>query len=131
MILAVGIDSIEINRFDHWHNYCQRQLLKVFSQQELAYSFEIPVKRAERLALRFSAKEALFKALCTAFPNHPFNFFRVCKAVKIERLNNIPYLAINWSDIGIVQPSMTPKAIASFTHTKVYATTIVILQNHE
>lgn len=63
MVLGIGIDSVDIARFEQWHTYSHKKLLRVFSPAEIAYSLENPTKSAERFAVRFAAKEALFKAL--------------------------------------------------------------------
>ncbi len=66
MILAIGHDIVEINRFAHWHTYSLKKLSKVFNQSEIDYCLQHPAYTAQRFAVRFAAKEAAYKALCSA-----------------------------------------------------------------
>ena len=63
MVESIGVDLVEIDRIEQVaERYGQRFLERVFTNREVRYCFE----RGERyasLAVRFAAKEALFKAL--------------------------------------------------------------------
>ena len=64
---GLGTDIIEIDRIEHiLEEYGDRFLIRHFTPREIAYckSFARP---AERFAGRFSAKEAIVKALGTGF----------------------------------------------------------------
>ncbi len=67
MIIGIGVDSVEIERFSHWSTYNYKQLSRIFSAQEIEYSLSISAKSAERFAVRFAAKEAFVKSLGTGF----------------------------------------------------------------
>ncbi|MGL5255068.1 MAG: holo-ACP synthase [Brevinema sp.] len=78
MILAIGNDIIEPHRLEAlYHAHGKKKLLKVFSENELEYSFSFK-NWGERLALRFAVKEACFKAFSQAgignFPYHNFEY---------------------------------------------------------
>ena len=132
MILGVGIDSVEIERFAHWKQYSHKKLSRLFSQEEIDYCLSSPFKSAERFALRFAAREAFFKAFSQLAPGIKAPFLTVCKQVAIKIApNGHRYLEINWSSITQKTRFINPEAISclsSFTHTKTTATALVFLQ---
>lgn len=128
MILGIGIDSVEISRFNHWHTYPLQSLRRIFSEQEIEYCLSSQACSAERFAARFAAREALLKALSQAFPNQSFSLLALCKAVTIHKNpNGAPYLTITWPIIGLAhEPDI--QALISWTHTAKTATAIIMLQ---
>ena len=58
-IVNIGTDIEEVRRFE---NLDKKILQRLFTEQELAYSLKSK-NRAQHLAVRFAAKEAVFKAL--------------------------------------------------------------------
>lgn len=128
MIVGVGIDSVEIKRFEHWHTYNQKQLLRAFGQSEIEYCLANPTKSAERFAVRFAAREALFKAISAYVPAHTIPFLTVCRATTIIK-KPAPEMQLNWSMLepfGINNNAL--RIHLSMTHTQQIATTIVILE---
>ena len=124
MILGIGIDSIEIARFRQWHRRSLVQLQRIFSPEEIDYCLQMPAKSAERFAARFAAREAFFKALCSAFPEQQVPFLTLCKAVAIHKNSNgTPNLVVDWQLLKI-NPL---KPLISLTHTNVAATALVML----
>ena len=122
-MLTVGIDTVEISRFTEWTKYSQERLSRLFSAQEIAYCLEEPVKAPERLAARFAAKEAFYKAV-TALLKEPQPFTKVgplCEVVKYNDGN--PTLEVDWQALDL--PEHT--AQISLTHTSELATAIVII----
>jgi phosphopantetheine--protein transferase-like protein len=83
MIIGLGIDSVDIARFAQWAHWPEKKLLRVFSTQEIAYCFQNSQKSAERFAVRFAAREALFKALTLAFPALKVPFLTLCKQAHV------------------------------------------------
>jgi|SRR5690606_31235858 len=126
MILGIGVDSVEIQRFAHWHTYSHKKLLRIFSQQEIEYCLQQPNKSAERFAVRFAAREAFFKAICAAFPNISFPFLTLCKYVSVEKQKGRPILVFDWKSIGI-ECNACSLHIA-LTHTDSTATAFVIIE---
>jgi holo-[acyl-carrier protein] synthase len=90
MILGTGIDIIEIDRFAEWHTYSKKQLLRIFSDEEINYCLASPKKSAERFAARFAAREAFYKAYSSAFESHKIPFLTLCKAIEIVSLAGLP-----------------------------------------
>jgi holo-[acyl-carrier protein] synthase len=61
---AVGIDLVMVSRVEQsLARFGDRFLRRVFTDGEIAYATAAPGSAAERLAARFAAKEAAFKAL--------------------------------------------------------------------
>jgi holo-[acyl-carrier protein] synthase len=125
MIIALGIDAVEIERFEKWHLYSRKQLHRVFSQQELNYCLAIKEKSAERFGVRYAAKEAFFKALCQAHPKKLFSLMQVIKSCEmVKRAHGAPELYIDWHALNV------PKAqlLVSLTHTSRTAWAAVVMQ---
>ncbi len=67
MILGHGVDLTEVQRVRRSvERFGDRFLERVFTESERAYAGDGP-RRYERLAARFAAKEAVFKALGTGW----------------------------------------------------------------
>lgn len=153
MILGIGIDSVEIERFAHWHTYSPKQLKRLFSQEEIDYSLSNPIKTAERFAARFAAKEAFYKALCATCTYQP-SFFSIARKVEVIHLQSRPVLKVN-SSLNQFTDQLQPKSLnklqsnhmlqgtnqintdknqpiahLSITHTKTTATAFVILEEN-
>ena len=92
MILGIGIDGIEIERFVKWRNYSFKKLCRIFSEEEVAYCLEKPDKSAERFAVRFAAREALYKALSYAYFDTKIPFLTLCAQTKIFMVGPQPHL---------------------------------------
>ena len=131
MILGIGIDSIEIARFSDWQHYCPKTLSRVFSDEEIAYCLENPIKTAERLAVRFAAKEAFYKAFCAAFPELNIRGPVVFRHISItHKKNGHSSLKIEWSSIfkEFLQKFEALECKLSLTHTKALATAFIIIE---
>ena len=131
MILGIGIDAIEIKRFNDWYTHAHKELQKIFSDEEINYCLESHTKSAERFAARFAAREALFKALGSYKPDHAIPFLTLCKKTKLIRnQNGITSIELDWKYIKN-EINLNPCAIfVSFTHTKNLAIASVILDKN-
>lgn len=130
MICGIGIDSVEIERCALWQEYTQRQLERVFSVNEINYCFAHAPSTAQRLAARFAAKEASYKALCTAYPNFSLPFLTACPLIQlIHHEHQAPTLFIDWNTLHHRNSAITPLTChISVTHTRTHATAVVILE---
>lgn len=129
MILGIGLDTIEIERFKDWHTHSQEKLKKIFSDEEITYCLESPTKSAERFAVRFAAREALFKALGGYRPDHQIPFLTLCKKTKLMRnQNGIPNIELDWNYIKKEIDLDPCKIFVSLAHTKDIASAWVILE---
>jgi len=131
MILGIGIDSIEIDRLIPWTQFPHPQLLRVFHAEELAYCFQNPTRTAERLAARFAAREAFFKALAQHCIK-PLPFLTLCKIMQVKNQpSGAPELIVNWDYLntkGYVCFDQSPNVHISLTHTHTQATAIIIIE---
>lgn len=128
MIFGIGIDSVDIKRFEAWSTYNPQQLRRIFSEQEIAYCLQSTAKSAERFAVRFAAREAFFKALSMYQPEHAIPFLTLCKLVRVEKnSNNSPHLIVNWEHITAHYAIPPVRVLISLTHTHQIATAFVIL----
>ncbi len=137
MILGVGVDIVQINRFKFWVEYPVKQLSHVFSQDELAYIFSGTQELAmQRMASRFAAKEAFYKAFSAALAKFKTTeetilFLSSCKAVWVMAGKwEVPQLVIDWSffakRLAIKLPNL--EANLSLSHEKDYAVAYVLIQ---
>jgi phosphopantetheine--protein transferase-like protein len=121
MILGIGIDAVEIERFKDFNRHAN--LNRLFSPEEISYCLKDPIKSAERFAGRFAAKEAFYKALTQALGKPPAPFFTLCAQTSVQ-LNPAPSLIIAWDHLNIISHS----ALLSITHTKNNVLAQVIIQ---
>lgn len=132
MILGIGIDSVEVKRFAAWSGKTLPQLKKIFSEAEIIYCLQNKRLSAQRFAVRFAAREAFFKALCSMSPDVIIPFLTLCKAVHVVHDDNkIPHLNIDWALLHTSNKNMTSENIrahVSLTHSAITATAIVILE---
>lgn len=127
MIAGIGIDSVEVARFANWHAFAPQQLRKILHEDEIAYCLSSEPLKAQRFAVRFAAREAFFKALCTAIAPSYSPFLTVCRAIHIHRnSSNIPFIKINWPLLNL--PENQFDAQISLTHTDQIATAMILLQ---
>jgi holo-[acyl-carrier protein] synthase len=128
MILGIGVDTVEIHRFAHWHTYGQKKLLRIFSQEEIEYCLQQPQKSAERFAVRFAAKEAFFKAFSAAYPDVYIPFLTVCRFVSIQKQDNSrPVLWVDWKNL-VKNQDISVVCHVSLSHTQGMATSFVIIE---
>jgi len=124
MILGIGVDIVEIDRFSLWHTYSRKKLSRIFSHDEIEYCLADKKKSAERFAVRFAAREALYKAWCVAYPNAVPPFLTLCASVMIQKINGRPVLKIcNEFCINLCVIHL------SLTHSDCHATALVIIEN--
>ncbi len=133
MIMGLGIDSVEIERFASWHT--KPWLGRILSAQEIDYCLSNSLLAPQRFAVRFAVREALYKALSQAIPGHSIPFLTLCRAITLENQSSSPVLRVDWK---LLQPYASPDfqdncphILASLTHTRVTATAIVIIEKNE
>ena len=127
MILGIGIDSVEINRFSEWHTYTQKKLHRIFSEQEIEYCLQQKNKSAERFAVRFAAQEAFFKAFCSAYPDVYIPFLTMCRFISTNKIDQRPILLVDWKNI-IKSHENNVMCYVSLTHTQCVATAFVVVE---
>ncbi len=130
MIRGIGIDTLEIKRFSHWHTFSSAQLQRVFSIAEIGYCLESEAHSAARFAVRFAAREAFFKALQGAYPESKLFFLSICSAVSIMRNDRgLPQLNVNWKQLRAKNEEIQPLiSHVSLSHSRDMATAIALLE---
>lgn len=132
MIIGIGIDAVEIERFQNWHKYQINTLKKIFSDEEIKYCLSNDIKSAERFAVRFAAKEATFKAMSHIL-DKKITFQELCKYIKIYKLDDIPELSIDWERLEL-KPKFLPickiSQHISITHSKFITCATIIFEKN-
>jgi phosphopantetheine--protein transferase-like protein len=131
MILGIGIDSIEIERFSQWHTYPRTRLRRILSDIEIDYCLRNKAASAERFALRFAAREAFFKALSNYLGAQTPRLLTVCRHMRIEHMpTGGRSIQVDWQKLlpKSTHPHPVPSILCTFTHTKTTATAFVMLQ---
>jgi len=130
MIIGIGVDAVEIPRFEQWYSYSSKKLSRIFSTCEITYCRKHPKKAAERFAVRFAAREAFFKALQSAYPQQNLPFLYLCKQISIEKTpSGAPYIQASWNNIVPANQENSPSCTVSFTHTQQTAIAWVLLES--
>jgi len=132
MILGIGIDAVDIKRFIAWQHYSPQKLSRILSGEEIDYSFAHPKKTAERLAVRFAAREALYKALHHQCIKQQIPLLLLCKKVRVVHNHfGLPEWIIDWPALKAylaIEPS-TILIHLSLTHTNEMAIASVMLES--
>jgi len=112
-MLGIGIDTVDIARFKAWHTKSPKALARIFCPEEIDYCLSCKAKSAERFAVRYAAKEAFYKALCSWQPELQKPFISICKSVRVAKASNgAPLLMVereqlNISGIEPVRPAVS------------------------
>jgi phosphopantetheine--protein transferase-like protein len=123
MILVPGLDAVDITRFNHWHTYSATALSRLFSPLEVAYCKEESAQSAQRFAVRFAAKEALYKALYTHYSSIIPPLLTLVSHVSITKHKGCPLMVVDWDALDI-PPA---RVLVSLTHTKLVAVAYVLI----
>lgn len=124
MNYAVGVDCVEVKRFEVWRTFSEKKLLRVFSTVEIAYAKKNDHFFAQRLAVRWAAKEAFLKAASQLFPEQPFSLLAVANSVSVDKdSGGKPIL---YYDESLVQFKPVESSL-SLSHTRCCATAVVVL----
>jgi holo-[acyl-carrier protein] synthase len=130
MIIGIGVDVVQVDRFAQWHTYSTKSLLRIFSSEEIDYCMQNGALSAQRFAARFAAREAFFKALSYACPEKNIPFLTVCRSLSVKKQNQKPYLLFDESCMALEYHATLQSVTIhlSLTHTKESATAFVILE---
>ncbi len=139
MILGIGTDIVHARRFDAWASFSLQKLSRVFTIQELnsCYLASSQSYVPEKLAARFAAKEAFFKALSAMLvrlgtTEKPFGFLTACRYVSVEKGTwEVPLLKVDWDFFQCLVGGAIPPAEVSisFSHESDYAVAFVIIED--
>jgi holo-[acyl-carrier protein] synthase len=129
MSTGVGIDLVMVSRVEaSLARFGDRFLRRIFTEGEIAYAKAAPASTAERLAARFAAKEAAFKALDLAERSAGIGWRQIevtredsgkCRLI----LHGAARAAAD--DAGVAELSL------SLTHEGDYSAAVVLASTHE
>ena len=93
---SVGIDTVMVSRCEHWKNFSDRSLLRIFTVSEVEQYrtlLKSSLRRStEFVASRFAVKEAAFKAVSHYVMYKPL-FLPFCRAFEVRKnLIGLPVL---------------------------------------
>lgn len=125
MILAIGIDITEIDRFQGWCKKSKKSLKRLFSEEEIAYCCLEPSKSSERFAARFAAKEAFYKAYSSAF-GFKVSLLNLCRLVEVCR--NPIRISFDPSLLTDALNKRALKVHLSLTHSRTTAAAVVVFE---
>ena len=125
MIIGIGTDIVEVDRFDEFlRTNNERLLQRLFSPQELSYCRSAS-NVGHKLAARFAAKEAFLKALGTGFSNgvrwHDMEVRRSASGA--------PSLALAGKALSLANERCIRIIHLSLSHEKTHALAFVILES--
>jgi len=147
MILGIGIDVVEAERFNPWLTYTHERLNKVFTDQELVDCRNAEgTLIAEKLAVRYAAKEAFYKALsgalikanstqivATRLLYKEFSFLQLASHCHVQYGTwGVPILVVEWDAVEELSGSHVPlvmKAHLSLSHERTMAVAMVVIEN--
>jgi phosphopantetheine--protein transferase-like protein len=136
-IYGIGIDIVEVARFENWHTKPLTHLKKIFTTIELNDCFERYSEKTYPLffASRFAAKEAFFKALSQALVTLNYegefpSFAQIRTLCSITKHHSgVPLLEIEWKKISTLLYYELPpfQVFCSISHEKIFALSQVTL----
>ncbi len=134
MILAIGIDLQHVDFFEEVLKDKQRGFLDGhFTVEEASYCLQdAAAHAAERLAVRYAAKEALIKALGTTRYNNPPEIDPAkvdYKEIEVTHDDyGRPYLRLHGEVARILEERGMTRSFVSLSHDKDYAIAQVLLE---
>lgn len=121
-MIGVGIDLVELAEFEQTIARRATTLRRVFTARELAACAKA-VNRLEKLAARFAAKEAAFKAAGTGWGRG----VQWHDAELVAKRGAAPVLVARGALAKRVKALGAERLLVSFSHSGTYATAIVML----
>src|SRR5258706_12542497 len=100
MIIGIGTDIIATERLLPWTKFPKKKLERIFTKSELEYCFSSATLCSQRLAVRFAAREAFFKAI-SQVTRQQISFLAVVRAAHvIKETSGAPQLSVEWNAIS-------------------------------
>nr|PZN69698.1 MAG: 4'-phosphopantetheinyl transferase [Bacillota bacterium] len=124
MILGTGVDIVAVERLARAvDRHGERFLRRVFTPAELAYCESGRRQRAQRLAARFAAKEAVLKALGIGLREVRWTDAEVCRDA-----TGRPSLRLSGRLAEIAAARGAARIHLSLSHTREYAVAQVVIE---
>ena len=124
--LRTGTDLVQVSRIaESLETFGDRFLRRVYTDAEIAYATSVPSQAPQRLAARFAAKEATFKAL--GLVDHPMNW----RDIEVLRSPSGHCAVALHNGAGVAASVAGVHEIAvSMSHEGDYATAVVMARVH-
>jgi holo-[acyl-carrier protein] synthase len=137
MIRGIGVDIVAIQRFQRWKTFPSERLNTIFSAQEISdCRADDKSLLIDKLAARFAAKEAFYKALSAVCVSYgltatTFSFRSICPHVEVRYgMWGVPVLQVAWERIEQLMGARVPRVDAhlSLSHERDAAVAFVVLE---
>jgi holo-[acyl-carrier protein] synthase len=121
-VIGVGIDVVDVPRFEIVMNRRPRILDRLFTEGEQRDARG----RAERLAARFAAKEAVMKSMSVGAGSVPW------KSIEVKRApSGAPSVLLHGAAAALAATRGIDEIAISLTHTAMTAAAFVVASSHE
>lgn len=131
----IGTDIVKAERFASWKKISHKKLQRIFSLQELEECTGPHGLAPEKLAARFAAKEAFYKAFSsflvhTKKTEQAFSFLVTCPYVCVQKgVWDVPLLHVDWQFFeNLVGALPTMDVQVSLSHERENAVAFVLLK---
>lgn len=124
MIVGIGVDEVEVDRFARSLARTLTLARRLFTDDEQAYAAAAPRLAAQRLAVRFAAKEATLKSMGVGLG--------ACRFVDIEVVRDAasgaPALRLHGGALELATGRGVERWHLSMSHTEVRASAFVVAE---
>jgi holo-[acyl-carrier protein] synthase len=137
MIRGIGVDIVSIQRFERWKHFPSERLNTIFSAQEIGdCRADDKTLLIDKLAARFAAKEAFYKALsavCVSygFTATTFSLRSICPIVEVRYgMWGVPVLQVAWERIEQIMGARVSRVDVhlSLSHERDMAIAFVVVE---
>jgi holo-[acyl-carrier protein] synthase len=137
MIRGIGVDIVAIKRFERWKQFPPERLNTIFSVQEISdCRADDQTLIIEKLAARFAAKEAFYKALsavCVSYglTKNTFSLRSLCLHVEVRYGTwGVPVAKVEWGALERLVGACVPPVNVhlSLSHERDMAVAFVVVE---
>jgi holo-[acyl-carrier protein] synthase len=125
VIVGIGVDEVEVDRFRRSLERTPTLAWRLFTDGERAYGLAAPGLTAERLAVRFAAKEAVLKAMGAGLGACRFADIEVAR----DDESGAPGLVLHGGAAQLAKKRGVARWHVSLSHTSVRATAFVVAES--
>ena len=126
-VLGVGVDAVDVDRFDKLLERRPNITVRMFTPAEQSVA-EGSVNRAQMLAARFAAKEALMKSLGVGIGAFPLWDVEVMRTGGTDATRHAPYFVLHGAAADLAARSGVGRFHLSMSHTDDLAIAFVVAE---
>ena len=126
-ILGVGVDAVDVERFDQLLERRPNIAVRMFTPAEQSVA-EGVANRAQMLAARFAAKEALMKSLGVGIGAFPLWDVEVMRTAGSDATRHAPYFVLHGKAADLAARSGVGRFHLSMSHTDDLAVAFVVAE---